>query len=58
MAKELKAESKANQIIEAFKAALARAAKDKNISQLLIEVNLSPEGSIGRCYFRTQAEIK
>ncbi len=53
-----KLESKVNQIIEAFKATLARAIQDGKVNQLNVEVNLSPQGGIGRCYFRTEAEIK
>lgn len=55
---ELTLEYKANEIIERFRASLAKCIENNDVTQILFEVNLSPEGGISRCYLRPQYKIK
>ncbi len=55
---EITSEYKATEIIERFRASLEKCLNDPEISQILFEINLSPEGGISRCYLRPQYKIK
>lgn len=55
---EITAEYRAREIIEYFRAALVECLDNKKVTQVLFEVNLSPEGGISRCNLRPQIKIK
>jgi len=53
-----KSETKAREVLESFALELAKNLKEKKAIQLILEVNLNPQGGISRSWFRTQTEIK
>ncbi len=53
-----KSEIEARKIIESFIYELARYIEQKKAIQLILEVNVSPQGGISRSWLRTQTEIK
>lgn len=55
---EITPEYKARQIIESFYIALVKCLRDNDVTKILIEANLSPEGGISRCYLTPQYKIK